>query len=233
MIRLKSRTQSCVDGFRYTQKETGWKSWLADPVTLWDFNGCCVAIQKHRQANPRFGLSTNFAEIQLELDRVNAERMASTPGAESYIINSGSMEGGQPAETKKVPEAAPTVAAKARLLNAGHSLIQEWKREGYDVVPSDESSRRADICSRCPKNGSGGLERYFTLPMSALIKRDMEELQGRKLTTSSDEKLGICEACLCPLKVKVHCALPLIQKHLQPEAKSELWTECWILNQSE
>lgn len=226
-MRLKSRLSACVDGFRYIQKETGWKSWEADPVTLWDFNGLCVAIQKHRQANPRFKLSTDFVTIQAEVDLVNAQRMTTIPGADIYVIDS--QIGGQPAETKKVPEAAPTVAAKAKLLNAGHSLIQEWKREGYDVVPSDESSRRADICSRCPKNGSGGLERYFTLPMSALIKRDMEELQGRKLTTPSDEKLGICSACLCPLKVKVHCALPLIQKHLQPEAKAELWSECWIL----
>jgi hypothetical protein len=49
------------------------------------------------------------------------------------------------------------------------------------------------------------------------------------LKTDLDHALNICQACLCPLKLKVHVPLDLIRKHLSPQAKSALDTHCWIL----
>ena len=49
------------------------------------------------------------------------------------------------------------------------------------------------------------------------------------LKTSKDAELNVCQACLCPLKLKVHTPMSLIQKRLKPEQRAELDPKCWIL----
>lgn len=231
-IKLKSRTQSPVNGFRFEQRETGWKNWEVDQVTLWDFQALCMALRNHRIANPRFKLNTDFAAIQEEVDQANALRMTTIPGAESYIMRSGgAAEGGPTYVAPKAPSAVAAVVAAAKKLNAGHQLLSEWKESGYNPVADHEAERRAAICATCPQNQPGGFERFFTIPFSQKVKADIEDFKSRNLMTSYDEKLEVCSGCLCPLKLKVWTPMDLIQKHMTEETKAALDPRCWIINQ--
>lgn len=90
---------------------------------------------------------------------------------------------------------------------------------------------RASVCAGCEKNGRGGLEHYFTVPASQAIKLQLEIRNELKLETGYDDKLNVCEACLCPLKLKVWCPLDHIMKEMDAATKAKLWTGCWILSE--
>ncbi len=69
-----------------------------------------------------------------------------------------------------------------------------WLGEGARSVPYREAKRRASICMCCPNNQPGAL----AIEASALaIKNKL----GLKLV--NEDKLGMCVACGCALKVKV------------------------------
>ena len=223
-IRLASRNKSPVNGFRFRQLETKWKSWEQDPSTLWSFSTLCTVLRNHRLSNPQFKLETDMGKIMEEVDRANATRMKTIPGAEEYYIE----EGGAAIATPKALRPHPNVVAKSDMISAGAKLLSEWKKEGYGTVSQEEANRRADICAVCPKNGDGGFEKFFTIPLSKLITSQVEGFRKMELVTTSDDKLKTCTACLCPLKLKVWCQMPLILKHLQPEAKADLDSACWI-----
>lgn len=226
MIRLASLQKSPVNGFRFHQLETKWRSHEADPTTLWSFDTLCTALRNHRLANPQFKLSTDMGKIRQEVETQNAIRMRSIPGAEEYYIE----EGGAAIATPKAFRPHPDVAGRASLISAGVKLLSEWRAEGYGTVSQEEANRRAEICAVCPKNGTGGFEKFFTIPLCKVIHNQVEEFRKMELVTMSDEKLHTCLSCLCPLKLKVWCELPLVLKHLQPEAKADLDKSCWIIN---
>jgi len=58
----------------------------------------------------------------------------------------------------------------------------------------------------------------------------MEKLEERKLTTTSDDKIQICEVCTCPLRLKVHTPLKFINAHLDDDVLRDLERVhgCWI-----
>lgn len=168
-------------------------------------------------------------KIMEEVDTANARRMMTIPGAESYYIADG--EGGaNMAPPKAASPLASAAAGKFELLNAGYALLSEWKTEGYGTVAQEEANRRAEICAGCPKNGDGGFEKYFTVPFSKLVQKQVEGFKALELATPSDEKLNTCTACLCPLRLKIWCPLDLIEKHLSEKARAELHEACWIIN---
>jgi len=98
------------------------------------------------------------------------------------------------------------------------------------------ADKRAAICVQCPQNGSGGLSRYFTVPVATLIKSRFERLHEMKLVTPNDAQLGVCDACLCPLRLKVWTPMEFIVKHTEKNAwpKFQQTTpRCWVLDESE
>lgn len=230
-LRLKSRRQSPINGFRFEQPETGWKNWVNDPGTVWDFRGICQAILAHRQQNPRFNLSTDPAAIADEVDRVNAERMLTYPGGEAYVVGSpgGASPNPNPARNTQLAQAVAGVKSVAR----GAGILLDWIKSGGVPVDRSLAEHRASICaSPCPRNGSAKLTDWFTVPLSKLIAAEIEERKDLNMTTSKDAQLGTCTACKCPLVLKVHTPLPHILEHLPPEDKAELWERCWILHET-
>src|SRR5262245_25360861 len=87
MVRLKSTTQACPNGFYFYESATDWHSDKNNEVSKWDFKLLCTDIQAMRRANPRFNLSTDLNMIALEASQQNALRMLSIPGADIYIID--------------------------------------------------------------------------------------------------------------------------------------------------
>ena len=85
--------------------------------------------------------------------------------------------------------------------------------------------------SRARSNGKGGWEAYFTVPVSNAIRREMERKRTMKLGTPSDDKLGVCEACSCPLPLKTFLPVSNILSKIQPAQKAALHPQCWILSE--
>ncbi len=229
MKRLKNRRQAPPNGFLYTQRETGWQNWKVEPASQWDFYLCARAIQAHRKANPQFRLSTSLPAIEEELDVVTSTRIAAMPGTESYLMEAGSA---QPSFTAAPTQTLRAAVAAVKQVNAGAENIADWLDSEIPPVSSEISERRAATCVKCLLNGMGSLSRWFTIPAAALITRRLEKLHARKLSTSLDNQLGTCEACLCRNQLKVHEPIELVLKHTSEEIKAKLDKNCWVLSES-
>ena len=70
------------------------------------------------------------------------------------------------------------------------------------------------------------------------VAAEVSEVEARgevtvllSLATAVDDQLGSCTACICPLKLKVHCPADYIQAHLKPAVKAQLDPRCWMLSE--
>jgi hypothetical protein len=226
MVRLKSRTKACPNGFRYEQKETGWKSWEACPESQWDFMLLCRKLGEHRKANARFNLCTVMGVIENEVDMANAQRMLTIREADSYVEED--FDPPKPSALHGLSEKLAAAVEGIKRTAQGTPLILEWLKHG---VPVDKSIaiRRALVCIACPMNNlSHGVWDRFTEAASARIREQVASRSDLKLETLMDDRLGICDACLCPLKTKIWVPIEDIKAHLHPDVAAELWSQCWI-----
>lgn len=231
-VRLKNHWQCPPGGFHFFQAQTGWESAKADPPSQWDFKRLCTALQAHRKANPRFNLPTDMQTITEEVDTTNAMRVQAIPRAESYIVVSpeGSAFSNPTPKSLRpsLSKLGVAVGAGSKYL-AGGKLFIDWLGEGGVPVIPELANQRAAVCATCPKNTPGDWTQYFTDPVVAAVKRQIEFRNDLKLSTTNDEKLGTCQACLCVLTLKVHTPIQHIVKHMPPEVKKELVPQCWVL----
>ncbi len=109
--------------------------------------------------------------------------------------------------------------------------IADWEISGGVVVSTELANSRANTCSECPKNVSGDLTTWFTVPAAELIKLQLEARNERKLNTNYDPLLGTCEACGCVNKLSVWCPLDIKLKHMKPEVRAALHPSCWVFSE--
>jgi len=203
----------------FHQPQTGWHA--PTPVGS-TFDQTVILIIKHRLANPailiKHKLSVDVTAVGNELETYTRMRlgipMAPMPNPQM--------------PPRRLPEAVEGAVVVVRRLAAGAALLFEWEESGQPPVANDVSTVRAALCVQCPKNDPQHMSKYFTQPVSDMLRKKLARLHAMNLTTPHDPKLGICSACLCPLKLKVHTPMDLIVKHLRPDAKAELWEKCWI-----
>jgi UV DNA damage repair endonuclease len=69
--------------------------------------------------------------------------------------------------------------------------------------------------------------------MKRPISEFMQIKNDAKITTSLDAKLETCQACDCPMVLKVHCPLDVILEREKPEHLAKLDPRCWILKEKE
>lgn len=129
-----------------------------------------------------------------------------------------------PAPLPKPPGLASQLASVA----GGAETIVDWVRDGAQAVDHAHATSRAQVCSQCPMNGRGSIMRYFTVPAANAILKAINVQRDIKLTTDYDEELGVCEACSCPLKLKVHFPIQDLQVKLSDEVVKRLHESCWI-----
>lgn len=222
-VRLKSRTECPPGGFYVTIAP------INQTKQFWSFDEAVSWFSGIADSNPHLKLPTNPVVIGNFIDQQNALRCLGIPGADSYVIQKGGPL--HNLETKKATLLKPLVAVgdKIRQLSAGAVLLEEWQDDGFPIEPVESADHRATICATCPQNGLGDLTRWFTVFASEKIRRRVEAAQKLELKTASDDRLGICEACLCPLKLKVHVPLAIIKRHLTPNSLEALDPHCWIL----
>lgn len=219
-VRLKNRYQSAIGGFQFVDAAIS-----TDPIVDWGFNTLVDQIIARRMANPRFDLTTNRGAVEAEADLQNALRMRSILGGDMFIVDDGG--GGQ--QNFSAPRSARrSVVAKVRAVASGKEVLLDWLGEGGIAVEPELSESRARICAACPQNKAGDWLAFFTQPIAEKIREALAAKNERALTTSQDAKLNVCEACLCPIPLKVHSPIKHIQEHLTDEVKNRLDSKCWI-----
>jgi hypothetical protein len=229
MLRLKNRQSSIPNGLTFHQPEVPtWK-----PSFQPSFNSLCQQVLAMRRANPYLAQKSKWAmdprAIEDEVDHFNAlicQRM----GWDQYIQSD---QGSTPPPKQQGPSHPGEVAAaagRAAKIWSGVKTTNEWIDSGVPAVAGELAEKRALVCAGCQQNGQGDFTRWFTSPASEAIKRQIQKVSDRKLVTSQDAKLNICEVCLCPLKLKVHTPLEFIKMHILPAVLAELKRipDCWI-----
>lgn len=220
---LKSRQVQIPGGLKYLQSETQFQTQRYS-----SFDEIVDQVIAHRQANPylvqKNGWTTDRATVEIEVDNYNCNFCRQMGGQYLAYIDGG------PAPADSFPPGHPlTLIDRARAVAAGAKVLVEWLKDGEAPVHPDVSNARAGVCAKCPLNNKGDWTGLFTAPVASAIHKELERRKAMSLSTRFDSQLGICSACFCPMKLKVHCPLPLILSHLEPDIKSALHPNCWVL----
>ena len=227
MIRLASRRNLPPGGIQFVQAETGWHSWEQAPGSDSSFDMCKAALIAHRQANPRFNLPTDDATVAAELDFYNATRLKSVANAQSYYIEDSSPPI-MSFHSAPPPSRLAAVGAAVGKLRAGAKVLSDWLGEGGQPVEPGLALKRAETCVNCPKNSMSTLSRWWSIPVAAAVKKMLEARQDLNLSTPLDDKLGVCETCLCSNRLKIFVPLEFIKTHTAPEVLADFPSACWI-----
>lgn len=218
---LLSLTRTPPGGWMYRQPETGWE--IPDPLAG-DINDNARKIMRHREANPRFKFSTEFDDCKAELIATTCVRLR-------WDVKW--CHPGGPMLEKKVlsrpPHPAESAAAGVKHIAAGIGLLVDWLGHGAKPVEEQDAEARADICSGCPLNQPGDWKAKFTVPVANKLLGQLEMRRQMKLSTKADEKLNVCAACDCPLKLKVHVPMDYIREYTLAEVIQKLDPRCWML----
>lgn len=228
---LKNRQMQIPGGMRFYQPETKWS-----PARWSSFDSICAQLRSHRNANPALAKKHNWnlepELIAWEVDRFNS-KICEQMGWTDYLTTGGA------ATARPFPSHRQlSLLEKSRALAAGASVLVDWVRSREDAVPANVSASRASTCAHlnngkpCPRNTPGDWTAFFTTPASEAIKRELEKRRDMQLETPFDDELHVCDACLCPLKLKVHVPIDRIWSKLLPESKAALAPGCWILSET-
>lgn len=235
-VRLKSEEAQPPGGFQFLQPEAGQKK---------PYTGSLRAVAKQvvdlRKANrflvDKYSWSLDLLSVVEEVKDYNIKRCVAHHWDNFLIyVNAPQFAESQAYEEpqkKNEPGKLASVVGAAKSIAAGVGALVDWLGSGAKPVDRPLAEIRAGICIGCPQNGSGGITDYFTVPAAKLIKEQLEVKNHLKIATAHDEKLGVCEACLCPLKLKVHAPLVHILDHTTDKIRAELDPRCWILSEHE
>lgn len=116
-----------------------------------------------------------------------------------------------------------------RKLHVGASTLVDWFGGGACPVDLKVADMRASVCVRCPMNQSGSWHDRWG-EYADTVLGVFWWLKTKGCETDKDERLHICMACDCPMKVKVWVPRDVIDRHLSEETKNKLWSECWMRN---
>lgn len=224
---LISRRTFPPGAWSYFQPHTNWQA----PPGL-TFDQVVDAIIKHRRANPRFGLSTDRAAVETELDEYTCLRLGNDPaycasslarGPEKKVPSPLRLGAGKGVVAAAVKTVANTVA--------GIGLYLEWFGNG-GPVSLKLAEERAKVCAKCPENDRQlSIFQHFTAAAAGELMKIMGALSDMHLEVANQAELGVCKACDCPMKAKVWSPLGIVLNHLRPESKSSLDKDCWILSE--
>lgn len=120
---------------------------------------------------------------------------------------------------------------KVKRIPNGISAISDWIGDGGIPVNQGEAQGRANICLRCPANK---IQFGFIEAVAAAIKKTVKIKAHLGLRTHGEKKLGTCEECLCPLKLKVWVPIEVVRRHMMEGEEEKLFSrnaECWQVNE--
>lgn len=248
-MRLRNRSADTPVGWKFKQPQISPKDIVAHSFAL-----LVREVVKLRRANPglskQYALSTDVDAVSAEVEEFVAARCKAA-GYDGFITDGGPnapfpqapqqwqhLQSGGNAAGAGQPSKPPSWFRSLGQVGTGLRTLADWLGSEGKPVANELSSSRAGTCSNidgtgkmCPKNLSGDLTSFFTKPASELIRRQLSERNDLKLTTPYDDKLGVCDACGCPLKLKVHCPVEFILAHIPKGGEADLDPRCWILKE--
>ncbi len=114
----------------------------------------------------------------------------------------------------------------------GAIAIAEFLGPSGQPVHRVQATCRARVCFACPLNLHLPLWRrmWFWLVAASAI-RYLWVARSMRLEVPGQHKLGVCGACWCPLRLKVHVPLKHILDYTEEETLEELPQECWMLKE--
>jgi len=171
-------------------------------------------------------------EIEQYVDQYNAARMIS--GGWYDFVDTDPLPQPEVFGFTQKKTLVGAVVARSRAAKAALSTYREMFGD-KGVVDKDVAERRAAICTSCPANDTKTtLYSWFVTSVASEIEKMYEMMNGINLSTSNDGNLGVCEACECPMKAKVHVKIEHIRKHMPKDVPDKLRGKnpgCWILNE--
>lgn len=211
-MQLRNRQRQIPNGYFFYEPQTRWKS------SPGSFDNIVQQIIAHRRANPWLNKSTDGNAVANELDQFSS-KLCESMGWTDFII------GGDP----PAPFFQPLPLGQ-RLANvaAGGEVLVEFVDSKEQAVRPELAAARAAVCAKCPMNGRGDFLRFFTVPVAAALRKQLERKSDWKLETPHDNELGVCNACDCPMKLKVWIPVKRIREVLKPEIQARLHPDCWI-----
>ncbi len=235
-FRLKNRQLQIPGGMGFYLPQLKWNA----PKGA-SFNVICDAVEAVVRGNAYLAQQHQWPsgrrDIEEWVDTYNAGVCARMGWMDYVTLGGGSvtLPKSNPRHLQETLQSLGAAAAAAKELVRGARTLVEWIDSGEGGVPPELSTHRAIICAQCPKNEKGDWTRWFTVPAAEMIKRQVERLTQRQLSTPRDDDLHLCTACHCPLKVKVHVPIAWIKKRFGPEVMAKLkeGKDCWILSELE
>ena len=222
-MKLKSRDKWIPGAFQMIHPEAGQKKpWTGG------FNEIVRLEMDFRSRNPAIveknGWSLDPDDIANDVDAYNAQRMV----AAGYF-NFVDLEGVTPSQKKTSTGLFKNAANAVANVKTAVAIYRDLFGPDGKVVAKEEAERRAAICILCPKNDTaGGLKKYFVKEAARELMGVFGMLKDMDVTTSHDDKLGVCEACECPMVAKVHVSNEILKKHIKPDQVDKLHQDCWI-----
>ncbi len=220
MARLKDRQRQIPNGLKFRIPEVNWQS-----QPFQSFDTIVNSVHTIIKANPALALSkgwpANRDDIAHWVDDFNA-RWCLQNGWHDYVTTS-------PGESAPKISPPPALAEK---LAAGARTITDWMGEGATPVDGEKAAARAHVCAACPLNQPGDLSNFFVRSASELLKQQIETFKQLSMTTPDDDRLGVCAACSCPLRLKVHVPVEHILRRLPQASRDLLHETCWIAKES-
>lgn len=202
-------------------------------MALVGFDASVQAIIKHRLANKaitiKHGLATDPMAVGNELEMYTRTRLGIPIDTGPTFFQRSRAQ---------FPEGAAAVVGdnwfrRITRTTTGVATLADWL--GTDGKPAESvlAESRAAICETCPQNKKGDLVSFFVKPVADLIRKQLEERKQLNLSTSKDDALNVCDACGCPIKLKVHVPLKFIKAHIKAPEFQKLDPRCWILKEKE
>jgi hypothetical protein len=109
----------------------------------------------------------------------------------------------------------------------GITVLKDWIGDGGFSVDQHTAQSRTNKCLLCPMNKPG---LKLADAVSGEIKKQMELKRDIQLRVIGEKALFTCEACLCPLPLKVWT--PIQNIWLDPEEYEHYWSDCWLVAES-
>ena len=114
----------------------------------------------------------------------------------------------------------------------GASVLADWVGSGNQPVAAWKALARSSVCEGCPKNRSAkGWKDRVTAEAAKLVKAIFRLKDNAVLVVPNEEKLGVCSACDCPLKLKVWVPLDFIWDNTSERDLAKFVPKCWIMNE--
>jgi len=234
MARLKSRQKHPPGGFVLLLPEIGMKT----PVKG-AFNEVVLAFSRLIQSNPSqaekhgWPAHTDWDALADWVDAHNAARLIAL-GYTTFVEENASND---PAFYDSAywdaQKKTPSPASAADRLSAGAAMWRELFGPDGRTVDSALATHRASICASCPQNDTTtSLFNIFVSAIASALGSLFTLLKEKQLTTPHDDRLGVCRACLCPMRAKVFIDVSRIEAHTDERVWNSLDPSCWMLSET-